>query len=425
MKAIILAAGEGTRLRPITLITPKPLIKILDKPILEYNLEIIYKYVDEIIIVVKYMSEKIEEYFWDNYKWIPITYHLQWEEKGTGGALKWLEYIKWDVFLLYGDSILDRSDIEEVIKSDYYGCLVKEVEDPSKYWVYKQDENWFATEMIEKPQSFIWNLANLWGYKFSDDIFKYLSEIKTSIRWEYEITEVLNKFIKLNKFKLIKIKWNFIDVGYPEDIEKAEKQILKKPKIWKIKILESINGFDLFLWITDKNIEELINYSLDKKDTELLDNTSDEKRFSSIQKVKNWYNDDNRYVFTLVNKKWELAWIWWWRPSNLPAIKKIFSQEIYNEIIANKENFHTSGIRIYPNFRGKWLAKNLLKSENYYSYIFPDCYMSIDIESDNIPSQKSYERKWYRFFAIWQNDNSSKQLSWEKERMIYIRRFMK
>jgi NDP-sugar pyrophosphorylase family protein len=63
MKAVILAAGEGSRLRPFTNTIPKPLIKIYNKPIIEHNLENIYKYVREIEIIVKYKAELIEEYF--------------------------------------------------------------------------------------------------------------------------------------------------------------------------------------------------------------------------------------------------------------------------------------------------------------------------------------------------------------------------
>jgi bifunctional UDP-N-acetylglucosamine pyrophosphorylase/glucosamine-1-phosphate N-acetyltransferase len=77
MKAIILAAGEGTRLRPITYNTPKPLIKIYDKSILEHNIQAIYKYVEEITIIVNYKKELIEKHIGNNYKGTKISYHTQ------------------------------------------------------------------------------------------------------------------------------------------------------------------------------------------------------------------------------------------------------------------------------------------------------------------------------------------------------------
>lgn len=227
MKAVILCAWEWSRLRPITNTIPKPMIKIVWKPILEYNLECIYEYVDEIIIIVKYLKNEIINYFKDNYKWIKINYIEQIDEKWTAVWLKQLD-INDDVIVLYWDSILDKKDIEKVIKSKYYWWLVKEVDEPSKYWIYRQDNDWFAVEIIEKPEVFVWNLANLGWFKFSREIFKIVKNITLSKRWEYELTDWINEFLKSNKFELIKISWEFIDVGYPWDILTANSYFLNK-----------------------------------------------------------------------------------------------------------------------------------------------------------------------------------------------------
>lgn len=227
MKAIILAAWEWSRLRPLTNTRPKPMIKIMGKSILEHNLENIYEFVDEIIIVVKYLKEIIIEEIWDEYKWVKITYIEQQDVKWTAWALKWIK-LEDDVIILYWDSILDKSDLEKVIKSKNYWGLVKEVSEASKYWIYKVDENWFALEIIEKPTEFIWNLANLWGFKFSKEIFEHIENIPLSVRWEYELTDALNLFLKNNKFELIKIEGEFIDIWYPWDILKANNYFLSK-----------------------------------------------------------------------------------------------------------------------------------------------------------------------------------------------------
>lgn len=238
MKCIILAAGQWTRLRPITDEIPKPMVKILGKPILEYLIENIYDRVDEIIIVVWYKYEKIVEYFWDNYNWTKITYHHQpKDKKWTWSAIMWLD-IKDDVFLLYWDSILYKKDLEKILNLDWYGCLVQEVTDPSKYGIFKQNSNWFAIEIVEKPKELIWNLANLWGFKFSSEIFELVNKISLSSRWEYEITDAINLFLEKHDFKLEKIDWKFIDVGYPEDIERAEKYIIKKRIVDKYSMVE-------------------------------------------------------------------------------------------------------------------------------------------------------------------------------------------
>ena len=100
MKAIILAAWEWSRLRPLTNTTPKPMIKIFWKPILEHNIENIYEFVNEIIIIVKYKQEIIKDYFKDNYLWVKITYVEQWDLPWTWWALRWLD-IEDDVIILY------------------------------------------------------------------------------------------------------------------------------------------------------------------------------------------------------------------------------------------------------------------------------------------------------------------------------------
>jgi bifunctional UDP-N-acetylglucosamine pyrophosphorylase/glucosamine-1-phosphate N-acetyltransferase len=160
MKAIILAAWEGTRLRPITNTTPKPLIKIIWKTIIEHNLESIYNYVDEIIIVVKYLKEKFPETLGDNYKWTKITYHIQNDEKWTAAALKWIN-IDWDFILLNWDSIFNKWDLEKILKLKWYWALVQKTNTPEKYWIFKEN-NQKAVKIIEKPQKFVWDLANLW-----------------------------------------------------------------------------------------------------------------------------------------------------------------------------------------------------------------------------------------------------------------------
>lgn len=227
MKAIILAAWEWSRLRPFTNTIPKPLIKVFWKSILEHNIEYIYDSVDEIIIVVKYKKEKIIESLWSDYKWTSIRYIVQWDEKWTGAAIRWIDVWWSDLLILNWDSIFDKNDLEKIINLKWYWSLVKEVDDPSKYWIFSQDNEWFATKIIEKPIEYVWNLANLWVYKFSSDIINISNNIELSPRWEYEITDSINKFLLNNKFSLLTIESNFIDVWYPWDMLSANNYFLK------------------------------------------------------------------------------------------------------------------------------------------------------------------------------------------------------
>ena len=227
MKAIILAAWEWTRLRPLTNTIPKPLIKIAWKPIIEHNLEHIHKYVSEIIIIVKYKKEQIKDYFWNTYKNTKITYREQWNKKWTWWAIKWIKFNE-DVLIINWDSIFEKNDLEKIIQSDNFWVLVKKVENPKKYWIFEINEKNNIKKIIEKPKEYVWNLASLWVYKFNSNIFDYIDQIKISERWEYELTDALNLYLNDNNLKPIKIKWEFIDVWYVSDICELNKNGIYK-----------------------------------------------------------------------------------------------------------------------------------------------------------------------------------------------------
>ncbi len=234
VKAIILAAGKGSRLAPLTDIIPKPMIPISGKPIIEYTLEQIYKDVDEIIIVVKYLKDKVTNYFWDNFLGTKISYHIQWEEKWTGAAIFWINFDD-DFILINWDSIFDKIDIEKLINLDWYWALVQETETPEKYWIFQQSSNTIAIKIVEKPKEFVWNLANLWAYKFSSKMLDLVEKVELSSRWEYEITDAINLFIEKNELNLINLEWKIIDITYPWDILSANKYFLEKLEKSEIK----------------------------------------------------------------------------------------------------------------------------------------------------------------------------------------------
>lgn len=244
MKAIILAAGEWSRLRPLTNTVPKPLIQIFGKSIIEHNIENIYKFVDEIIVVVKFKQELIKKSLWNEYKWIKITYKEQGKDKGTWAAIKWIKS-DIDVLIMNWDSIFDKNDLEKLLKFNWYWVLVKKVSNPEKYWIFKIDVDNNIKQIIEKPKENIWNLANLWVYKFDSKILEIVDNIEISSRWEYEITDAINDFVKLFPFKAFEIKWEFIDIWYPWDILTANAYFLNK-------VSESNIKWTVEEWVTIK-----------------------------------------------------------------------------------------------------------------------------------------------------------------------------
>lgn len=244
MKVIILAAWEWSRLRPLTNTVPKPLIKILGKSIIEHNLENIYEYVSEIILIVKYKKDLVKDTFWNNYKWVKITYKVQWEEKWTWAAIRWIESDE-DILILNWDTIFWKDDLKNIILFPWYGVLVSEVENPEKYWIFKVDEDWNIMSMIEKPKKYTWNLASLGLYKFNSKILEYVDQITTSSRWEYELTDAINLFAIKFPLKPLQNKEKIVDITYPWNILDANNYFLNKLEKSNIK-------WEIEEWVTIK-----------------------------------------------------------------------------------------------------------------------------------------------------------------------------
>lgn len=119
MQAIILAAGQGKRLQPLTNTTPKPLLKVGRLTILEHVLCSLPKEIDEIIIVVSYLSEQIENFIGDSFKNKSIRYIKQRDYFGTGHALQICKkFIKGKFLVLMGDNIYDKKDVKKCLKCD-------------------------------------------------------------------------------------------------------------------------------------------------------------------------------------------------------------------------------------------------------------------------------------------------------------------
>ena len=226
MKTVILAAGRWTRLRPITDDIPKPMVKVLWKPILEHILNSIKNFSSNVIIITKYKEEKIKEYFKDKWENINIKYKTQWDEKWTAAAL-WGLNINEDFVILNWDTIYAQEDLERIYKFHSYACLVKKVSNPSKYGIFQKSKDWTAIKIIEKPQTYVWDLANIWVYKFPSYFVEIAENVELSERNEYEITSAINKLLEKEKVYLLEQKNDFIDIWYPQDIEKAEKKLLK------------------------------------------------------------------------------------------------------------------------------------------------------------------------------------------------------
>jgi len=217
-QAVILAAGEGTRVRPLTITRPKPSLKVLGRSILEYNLEALSSLVNEVILVVGYKGKEVERTIGHRFKNLKIKYVWQEKQLGTAHAARKVKGLIEDKFLLLnGDDVYSKEDIKSCLKK-FPSILLGKVKDPSKFGVVLTEKG-FVKDIIEKPEKPVSDLVNTGLYFLNKSIFDF--RIKKSKRGEYEFTDLIKKFIKKRKlyFKVAKgwiplsFSWNLLDLN--------------------------------------------------------------------------------------------------------------------------------------------------------------------------------------------------------------------
>ncbi len=227
MKAIILAAGKGTRMLPLTKNTPKPLIKINDKPMIELILDaLIEAGFLEIGVVVNYLKEQVILFLKkysakNNVKIKPI---LQKEVNGSASAVKCARNFvgSEDFVAVVGDNLFTARDFKQFLRKDEYVYVgAWSVKNPTAYGVLNI-KNGFLVSIDEKPENPKGNLINTGLYKFTSEIFSEIEKLAPSSRGEYEITDAITNLALKKKVKILMIKDYWIDVGRIEDIQRAE-----------------------------------------------------------------------------------------------------------------------------------------------------------------------------------------------------------
>lgn len=263
MKAMILAAGKGTRVRPITNDTPKPMIPLLQKPVLESIIEHLKTCgIDEIIINTSYLSSKIENYFGNGSKFgVQIAYSFEGEiledeivskALGSAGGMKKIqdfsEFFDDTFVVLCADALIDL-DIQKVIashkeKKALATIALKQVpvNETNKYGMVELDENSKILTFQEKPdiQDAISDLANTGIYIFEPEVFDYIPSGK-----EFDIGGDLLPLLAKQDLGIygVNIPYEWVDIGNINDFYDATFKILSKEiKGYKINAKEVKEG---------------------------------------------------------------------------------------------------------------------------------------------------------------------------------------
>ena len=228
MKCVILAAGNGTRMRPLTLAVPKAMLPIGGKPIVGHILDALPEAITEAIIVIGYLGSQIRRHVTNRYRHMAARYVVQKEALGTYHALSLAApFLGNERFLVvYADDLYGRSSLERCVKFPGHCVLVTEVPDPRRFGVVVIDGEGNIEDIEEKPDEPRSNLAYCGPAVLSADIFRYAPDMNK--RGEYFLTDAIAKMIKDVPVGVVRADFWF-PIGYPEDLEKAEKIISLSP----------------------------------------------------------------------------------------------------------------------------------------------------------------------------------------------------
>lgn len=199
MKAVVLAAGEGYRCRPLTLTRPKVMLPVANKPILEHIITALKgNGITDILLVVGYKKERVMDYFEDGLEWdVNIIYVEQRSQLGTAHAIKLAEpFIEEDFLVLNGDNLVEQATIAELLTRGRPDAtiLVAKREHVEGYGVVCQENNRMSG-IVEKPRDVVSHLVNTGMYYFTPMVFDVINKTPISEYGEYAITDTLQLMV--------------------------------------------------------------------------------------------------------------------------------------------------------------------------------------------------------------------------------------
>lgn len=226
-QAVVLVAGASTRTFPLTCTRPKALLSIANKPVLSYVLDALNECVAEVILVVNYKKEMIEQVFGMQYKQLSLKYVEQKQAKGTGHALQQVEnHIGNEPFVVIGgDDYFEKSDIVKMC-SKGLSILVQEVEHPEQYGIVAVNEKNQLKDIEEKPKKPKSNYVNAGCYVLNKAIFPFLKKVKKSRRGEYELVDAVTMLAGQQPVDVVYTK-HWQPITFPWHLLDANKKVLE------------------------------------------------------------------------------------------------------------------------------------------------------------------------------------------------------
>jgi NDP-sugar pyrophosphorylase family protein len=226
MDAVIMAAGLGTRLRPHTLGTPKPLLPVCGRPILDWSLGALPASVDRVLVVVSYLAEQIEAYLRTQKHFADWQTVTQEQPRGTGDAFRCCRpHLRSEHFLvLNGDDLYGAADLEKLARCQA-GLLVQGVDDPRRFGIAFLKPDGTLQRLAEKEVFEGRHLANTGAYLFPRAVFE-TGELKPSERGEYEITDYVSALAARVPVQVVEAGF-WLPIGDVEAWQRAEKEDLE------------------------------------------------------------------------------------------------------------------------------------------------------------------------------------------------------